>query len=439
MVATLRARPFLHDTPAEEPQPRFSGISTSPQGRRGIPLRGDSPRSARGYPRSVTRRELLADVGIAAGVFALSLGMLAAGDRGSEMDARSLDALGVALAALGSFPLLARRRAPLFVFALTAAASVALTGLDYPPGPPLGPTVALFFLGLDPSATRARPQLTAATVAGFFALHVTAAGLAQNEFPLVPLLAGTLVWGGAWVIGDRLRQRRARIVELEERALRAEREAEHERRLATAEERTRIARDLHDSAGHAINVILVQAGAARLLQEQDPAKARVAIETIEDVARETMSEIDQLVRALRENGSTEGAVEPPPGLAALESLAERHRASGLPVAIRVEGTRRHLAPGVERAAYRILQEALTNAARHGGGGAEVEITYGREGLELDVTNPARPDGLPEDGHGIIGMRERTTLLGGSFDAIASDGLFRVRVRLPYGDGERQQQ
>jgi signal transduction histidine kinase len=389
----------------------------------------------------VTRRELLADAAIAAGVFGLSLALLAAGGApDSETDARSLDALGAALAALGSFPLLARRRAPLAVFAVTAAASVALTGLDYPPGPPLGPTVALFFLGFDPAATRARPQLTAATVAGFFALHVTAAGLAHDEFPLVPLLAGALVWGGAWVVGDRVRQRRARMAGLEERALRAEREAERERRLAAAEERTRIARDLHDSAGHAINVILVQAGAARLLQEQDPVRTRAALETIEEVARETVGEIDQLVRALREDGSAEeGEVEQPPGLAALDALVERHRAAGLAVVVHVEGARRQLPSGVDRTAYRILQEALTNAARHGDGSVEVEIAFDRQALELTVTNPTSRGGTAAHGHGLVGMRERTALLGGSFEASAGDGRFRVRAHLPYGGGEGQRQ
>jgi signal transduction histidine kinase len=403
----------------------------------GILLEGDSLGSARRYPRSVTRKELLADAGIAACVLALSLVLLAAGARDSGTDTRDLDALGIALAALGSLPLLARRQAPLAVFTLTAAASVALTWLDYPPGPPLGPTVALFFLGLDPAATRARPQLTAATVAGFFALHVTAAGLAQNAFPLVPLLAGTLVWGGAWVIGDRIRQRRTHMAELEERALRAERETERERRLAAAEERTRIARDLHDSAGHAINVILVQAGAARLLQEQDPTRTRAALETIEEVARETLGEIDQFVRALREDSAESGDVEPPPGLAALDALAERHRVSGFAVVVHVDGARRHLTPGVDRAAYRILQETLTNAARHGGGSAEVEIAFGRQALELTVTNPASRDTTPAHGHGVVGMRERTALLGGSFEAGAENGLFRVRARLPYNGGERQ--
>ena len=115
-------------------------------------------------------------------------------------------------------------------------------------------------------------------------------------------------------------------------------------------------------------MILVQAGAARLLQEQDPTRTRAALETIEEVARETLGEIDQLVRVLREDGSVNGSeIEPPPGLAALETLAERHRASGLAVVVRFEGTRRQLAPAVDRTAYRILQEALTNAARHGGG------------------------------------------------------------------------
>jgi signal transduction histidine kinase len=439
MAATLRARPLRDDTPEDEPHPLSGGRSASSRGGMWIPLRGDSPRSEGRYPRNVIRRELLADAGIAAGVFALSLVIFAAGGAGgSETDSRSLDALGIALAAVAAFPLVARRGAPLAVFALTATASVVLTGLDYPPGPPLGPTAALFFLALDPAATRARPQLTAATVVGFLALHVTAAGIAQDKFPVVPLLFGALVWGGAWVIGDRVRQRRTRIAELEERALRAERETEREARLAAAEERTRIARDLHDSAGHAINVILVQAGAARLLQEQDPTRARAALETIEEVARETLGEIDQLVRALREDGSAVGGeVEPPPGLAALDTLAERHRASGLAVAVHVDGVQTQLAPGIDQAAYRILQEALTNAARHGGRRAEVEIAFGPGALELTVTNPTAHSATPAPRHGIIGMRERTALLQGSFEARADNGVFRVRARLPYSGGEQR--
>jgi signal transduction histidine kinase len=271
-----------------------------------------------------------------------------------------------------------------------------------------------------------------------FAIHVAAAGIGDDELPVVPLLFGTVVWGGAWVLGDRIRQRRARMAELVDRALRAERETERERRLATAEERTRIARDLHDSAGHAINVILVQAGAARLLQEQDPPRARAALETIEEVARETLGEIDQLVRVLREDGSANGsAIEPPPGLAALETLTERHRTSGLAVVVQFDGSRRHLTPAVDRTAYRILQEALTNAARHGSGSADVEVAFAEQALELTVTNPSSGNERQADGHGLVGMRERTELLGGSFEARAEAGLFRIRARLPYDGGERR--
>jgi signal transduction histidine kinase len=385
----------------------------------------------------VWRRESLFDAGIAAIVFALSLALLAArGD--SAPDARNLDALGVLLAALSSLPLVARRRAPLAVFAVTAAASALLNGLGYPPGPPLGPTVALYFLALSPERTRAPRWLIALVVIGLYVIHAGASGLAEDEFPTVPLLFGALVWGGAWVIGDRVRQRRARIVELEERALRAEREAERERRLAAAEERTRIARDLHDSAGHAINVILVQAGAARLLQKENPERSREALQTIEEVARETLGEIDQLVAALREDDLREdadGRVEPPLGLAALDMLTARHRSAGLSVSVRERGSRRPLPPALDQAAYRILQEALTNAARHGDGSAEVEISFESSLLELGISNPIRLERVPgEAGHGLVGMRERAALLGGSVEAGASNGVFRVRARLPYGDG-----
>jgi signal transduction histidine kinase len=376
--------------------------------------------------------EAVRDAALAVVVFAASLALLAA--RG-DTDTRSLDALGVLLAAVASLPLVAWRRAPLAVFVVTAAASAALNAIGYPQGPPLGPTIALFLLALYPERSRASRWTIAGVVVGLFVVHVSSVAVAEDAFPTVALLFGTVVWGGAWVIGDRVRQRRARIVELEERARRAERDAERERRLAAAEERTRIARDLHDSAGHAINVILVQAGAARLLSTQDPERSRAALETIEEVARETLGEIDQLVRALRDDDGANGAgerVEPPTGLAAVETLAARQRSAGLAIDIREHGSRRTLSPGLDQAAYRILQEALTNAARHGAGSAVVEIGFGPTSLELTVTNPTGPGALAgADGHGIVGMRERAALLGGSLEAGASDGRFRVRASLPY--------
>jgi signal transduction histidine kinase len=266
---------------------------------------------------------------------------------------------------------------------------------------------------------------------------VGATAIPHPRFPTTPVLAGIGLWGATWIIGDQVRQRRQRLADLTERARRAEHEMERERRLAAAEERTRIARDLHDSAAHAINVILVQAGGALLIQHRDPEAVTSALTTIEGVARETIDEIDRLICGLRSEGeaSPEGhAIEPPIGLAALPALARRHRAAGDQVEVRVEGQSRPLAPGLDQAAYRILQESLTNAARHGGGPAEVVVVYGKDQLELTVSNRLAPGAngvAPNSGHGILGMRERAALLGGSLDAAADHGRFQVHARLPY--------
>jgi signal transduction histidine kinase len=377
--------------------------------------------------RGLRRRQLLADAGIAGAVLAFSLAVLS---HGSFDDAdRGLDALGIALAALAALPLAARRVATLPAFGVVTAATASLYGLRYGLGPPLGFAVALY--SVAERRDEIRPRTWTVALVGSLVLLLGPHLLRDGFVP--ELVLGTVVWAAAWFAGDRTRLRRERVAELEERALRAEREAERERRLAVAEERARIARDLHDSAGHAINVILVQAGAARLLGEQDPDAARAALTTIEEVARETVDDIEQLVRVLRDDdASRDDDVEPPAGLAALETLARRHRAAGADVEVRIRGSRRPLPPAVDQAAYRILQEALTNAGRHGVGGAHVEIGFGPAALELAVTNATRGDSnAPGGGHGIVGMRERAVLLGGSLRAGTDDGVFRVEVRLPY--------
>jgi signal transduction histidine kinase len=380
----------------------------------------------------LVNRRRVADALIALVVFGLTLALLSR--RGDA--SRGLDPLGVVLAALASLPLLARRRAPLSVFALTTAASATINGLGYPPAPPLGPTVALYFLAND-DRTEARLRQIGIVVITLFAVHIGATASAHHGFPTTPVLGGIVLWGGAWILGDQLRQRRRRLADQQERARQAKRELERERRLAAAEERTRIARDLHDSAAHAINVILVQAGGARLIQERDPAAVAHALSTIEDVARETIGEIDQLIRNLRAEdgrGPAPAAVEGPAGLTALPALAERHRAAGRPITVHVAGRPRPLSPGVDQAAYRILQESLTNAARYGSGPAEVEVIYGDGELELSVSNRvfSTANGQTDvGGHGILGMRERAALLGGSLEAAASAGRFRVHARLPY--------
>jgi signal transduction histidine kinase len=375
-------------------------------------------------------RTLVVDAVIATVVFGLALAVISSGHFAGSGTPRPLDALGVVLAALASLPLAARRLAPFSVFLVVGAATATLYGLDYPLGPPAGSVVAMYTLAERRDTVRVSGRVLGVAVLAVFAA-LAGVHFVHHDFPAAELVLGAIVWGGAWVAGERTRLRRERIAALEDRAAKAEREAERERRLAAVEERARIARELHDSAGHAINVILVQAGAARLLQERDPARSRAALETLEDVARDTLDEIDALVRALREEEDSPGATAPLPGIDALETLTARHRATGLDVTTRVRGTRPPLARSVDLAAYRIVQEALTNAARHGTGPADVEVAYGSHGLELTITNPATPNGsTASGGHGLVGMRERATLLGGSLDAGQRNGSFRVHARLP---------
>jgi signal transduction histidine kinase len=324
-------------------------------------------------------RERAIDVGVALGAFALTLLLFAGGGVGPEhREQRDPDTLGVLLAALSTLPLVFSRHSPLAVYVFVVTANAVMNAMTYPQGPPFGAAAALFYIALNRNQVRVPGRLLAGIIVSLFLAHFFALAVATDELPAVEFLLGTSLWTAVWFVGDRVRLRRERIAELEERAERAEREAERERRLAAAEERTRIARDLHDSAGHAINVILVHAGAARLLAQKDPGRARDALATIETVAHETLREIDQLVRALRED---EDGSQTPIGLSALDGLVQRHEDAGLDVDVVVGGARRPLGPAVDQAAYRILQESLTNALRHGDGRAEVALTFGAEALD----------------------------------------------------------
>jgi signal transduction histidine kinase len=390
---------------------------------------------------SMLRRGVAVDAGVAGLVFGLSLGVLTSGGLGTpDPQARALDGVGVLLLAAGALPLVARRRAPLTVYAAIGVASIVLVGRGYPIDFPFGAVVATYGLAAaysgDPRPVR-RPAAMLAAVLFVPTVAAVHAATGQGGRGVLPGLAfWALSCAAAWIAGEHTRLRRERIGELEEHAARVEREAERERHLAAAQERTRIARELHDSAGHAINVILVQAGAARLLHERDPEGSRRALSTIEEVARGTIGEIDRLVRALRE-GDSEPPVPADP--AALDELLAHHRAGGLDLVTDVRGAHEGLPRGVARAAYRILQEALTNAARHGPGSAEAAVSFEPHAVDITVTNPTAngspPGGhdgsAPGGGHGIVGMRERATLLGGTLQARIEHGVFRLHVRLPH--------
>jgi signal transduction histidine kinase len=381
----------------------------------------------------LTRRDRVLDAVLALLLFGASVLILYSHGLGEpQPDTRDGDALGVALLALACIPLAYRRFAPSLVLAVCGAAVIPVVALRYPGEITNLPLIAVYTLAAagesDPLYGRAAKALVGVLFAGL-ALAVIFAY--DGDTPEI-VVEGAL-WVAVWIAGDRTRLRRERIVALEERVQRAEREVERERRLAAAEERTQIARELHDSAGHAMNVILVEAGAARLLRDRDPPRARAALETIEQVARSTIGEIDRLVRHLRDPRDARATATPLPGLGDVEELAERQRASGLQVTTRTEGPARTLPADVDRAAYRIIQEGLTNAAKHGRDGAEVEILFGARNLEVRVTNPIGSNGSGDGrgGHGIIGMRERVSLLGGRLDAESGNGLFRIRALLPY--------
>jgi signal transduction histidine kinase len=380
------------------------------------------------------RREKRLDVAIALVAFASSTAVMYVHGFGpAGTGVRDGDALGAGLLALMTLPLVARRHHPLAVFGISAAATVAIHALRYPGELGLWPAIAVYSLAAyarDVRAARLGGLVAGASFAGMGSLAVIVD-------PDPGIVAGAVAWAGAWVAGDVTRQRRERMAELRERAERAERESERERRLAAAEERTRIARELHDSAGHAMNVILVQAGAARLLRDSDPDGAKRALGTIEEVARATIGEIDHLVGALREDGGTGGELAPVPGSADIDERIEYHRAGGLAVSLRREGRACGLGAAVDLAAYRIVQEALTNAARHGDGSADVVLRFGAEQLDITVINRVEHGETPAagGGHGVVGMRERATLLGGRLEAGAENGVFRVRAVLPYGSGQ----
>jgi len=239
-------------------------------------------------------------------------------------------------------------------------------------------------------------------------------------------------FGGAWVLGRALRRRRLATVELRDRAARLEQEREERARAAVAEERGRIARELHDVIAHSMSVIVVQAGAAEQVLEHDPARATEALRSIRRAGTDALEEMRRLLGILRHEDE-ELTLAPQPSIARIDELLGQARAGGLPVELVVDGRPRQLAPGVELAAYRIVQEALTNSRKHAGAAhAQVTVRYAPDALELDVVDDGRPSQPVEGtGHGLVGMRERAALYGGVLEAGARpEGGFAVHARLP---------
>ena len=240
-------------------------------------------------------------------------------------------------------------------------------------------------------------------------------------------LAVSPVFAGLWV-----RQQRLRAQALEELAEQLKREREERARSAAAEERSRIARELHDEVAHAMSVIAVQADAAEGALEHDPALVRRPLLAIRETAREALADMRRVVGALRDDDRA--GLAPEPGLARATKLVEDTRTAGLDVELRVEGEPTPLPPALDLAAYRVLQEGLTNVRKHAAAKrVEVIVRYSSDAVDVEVSDDGDGSGTEGgSGRGLAGLRERVALLGGSFVAGPRAHGFALRVRLPLG-------
>jgi signal transduction histidine kinase len=236
-----------------------------------------------------------------------------------------------------------------------------------------------------------------------------------------------LLGAGTWALARIYAERGRRAEQLEQRA----RRLEQEHQALVLGERARIARELHDVVAHSISVMTIQAGAARLLLDEDPGRARAPLTSVEETGRQALAEMRRLLGVLR-GTDDEATLAPQPGMAQLEALVAQVESAGLPVRLTVEGEPRPLGAGVDLTAYRIIQEALTNVLRHAGSArAHVHVRYLPSLLELEVRNSGQVSANGHGGHGVIGMRQRVEVYGGEFEAgPAIGGGYRVSARIP---------
>ncbi|MEE4544943.1 sensor histidine kinase [Streptomyces sp. V4-01] len=344
-----------------------------------------------------------------------------------------LDAVGYLLLLAGPALLLLRRSRPVLMSAATGAVTLLYVVLGYPWGPVFASLVVAFFTAVAAGHRRAVLIVAAVVYAG----HAAVAARLYRWLP--PAHDHGLSWAGisgsaAWLLAvlagaELFRVRREQIA-----GARRER-AESARRRAD-EERLRIARELHDVLAHSISVINVQAGVALALIDEHPEQARTALTTIKAAGKEALGEVRQVLGALRAPGDAPRS--PAPGLDRLPELLAQAAAAGLAADVTVAGARTPLPPGVDLAAFRIVQEALTNIVRHSGArSARVRLHYAPRSLEVRVDDggTAVAGGESSGGNGLLGMRERAAALGGSVEAgPRPGGGFRVRAELPLAGG-----
>nr|BFE59431.1 histidine kinase [Dactylosporangium thailandense] len=386
----------------------------------------DSTVVQRQLRRAALRHPQLLDLLL--GVLLVGPPLVATASHGDRHLAGPVAPAGVAAAVLACLAITFRRVWPMPVLLATAVATLAFTVTSgpQPPVPMIALVIAVYTVASR--LERRRTWLIAAAIALslYLATVLTSAGSWW-----APQNIGVLAWiGMATAVGDATGSRRAYVTAVEERARRAEQTREDEARRRVVEERMRIARELHDVVSHHIAVINVQAGAARHVLHRQPGAADSALEHIRHASDTVMRELSSIVGVLRDPGDAPGSTEPARGLARLTALLDTVAVAGLRIEHRQHGEARELPAVVDLAAYRILQEALTNAHKHGTGSACLTVTYAPDKVVLEVDNPTGPD-RPGSGYGLLGMRERASAAGGTLTARHEPtGRFRVRAELP---------
>lgn len=336
-----------------------------------------------------------------------------------------------AVAALtGLVLIIARRRWPIPVLAIGLVAVVATTAALGRPTALLPVSVILLF---NVAVRYDRTVAIRAGLAGVTSLLSCIAILVSSDFFGPELLAG-LAWPTlAVAAGDAVRSRREAIAAAEERAARAEATREEEARRRVIEERLHIARELHDVVAHQIAVINVQAGVAAHLLRAQPDAAESALTTVRSSAQQVLDELSGLLGVLRADTDDETTTAPAPTIADLDTLIASFDGTELRVRLVTSGEPRPMSDTASVTAYRVVQEALTNAHKHGTGEARLLLGHSDQGVEIDVSNAVRPDPAPVSGSGfgLLGMRERVHAVGGTLDAgVQPDGTFRVRALIP---------
>jgi signal transduction histidine kinase len=350
---------------------------------------------------------------------------------GSEF--RGPMAVNAAFLLLSPVPLLWRRRAPLPALAVFAGlALVWIHALYTPHQPPIEPWFVFLILIYSIAAhLDGRRALLGAAIAAVAILAIDIPALVGGRSP-GEIASGWPFYLVAWLLGRAVRRRQLQTSALEDRAVELEREQEERARAAVAEERARIARELHDVISHNVSVMVLQASVERRLLDGERESTREALLSIEQAGREALVELRRLLGVLRK-GTEAPALTPQPSLIQLEALVEQVRDAGLPVDLRVEGTPESLPPVLDLSAYRIVQEGLTNVLKHAGAArAEVVVRYRDGELALEISDDGcGPTNDRGGGHGLIGMRERVALYGGVLEAGARNGGgYELRVRLP---------